>query len=103
MAGQLDCSDQYRSIRSTRDRRFRYCTGSDTRCPPFPSRPIPYLGGSKILALLSAHPEVAERYAHLLTPGHVIAVLRQCLLDEQASIAEVLQSLIIRQFKEQQF
>jgi hypothetical protein len=58
-------------------------------------------GGAKILDFLSEQPQIAERYGHFLTPGDVLAALREQLKDERADINQILQHLIARQFKDQ--
>ena len=60
-------------------------------------------GGSKILNLLTLHPEVAEYYALFLTPGHVLTAIYNNLKDERAETDTILRYLIVRQFGEQQY
>jgi hypothetical protein len=60
-------------------------------------------GGSKILGLLTMHPEVARRYLELLTPGEVLASVFARLGDAQAEIDAILRELLIRQLGEQKF
>lgn len=59
-------------------------------------------GGAKILDLLTHNPEVARRYGHFLTPGHVLSALYNYVQDERPAIESVLSFLIARQFDEQQ-
>ncbi len=60
-------------------------------------------GGRKILDLLALHPEVAEYYAHFLSPGHIFTSLYQLLDDSKEEIETILRHLIVRQFTEQQY
>jgi hypothetical protein len=58
-------------------------------------------GGAKILAMLTAQPQIAQRYAHFLTPGNVLTALMAFFTDDRADIDSILQQLIVRQFKDQ--
>jgi hypothetical protein len=60
-------------------------------------------GGRKILELLAAHPEVATRYGHFLTPGHILTEIYNQFKDARAEIEETLRYLIVNQFQEQKF
>jgi hypothetical protein len=52
-------------------------------------------GGSKIIDLLSEHPDIAARYGHFLTPGHVITEIYDQLKDQRASMEDILRSLSV--------
>lgn len=58
-------------------------------------------GGNKILGLLSQHSDVAQNYAHFITPGHVLSSLQAQLTDQYASIETVIGYLVATQFSEQ--
>lgn len=58
-------------------------------------------GGNKILGLLSQHSDVAQQYAHFITPGQVLAALHERLADQQATISTIIRYLIATQFSEQ--
>jgi hypothetical protein len=60
-------------------------------------------GGAKILQLLALHPEIADYYAHFLTPGQVLSSLYAQIGDAQASIKSIVRHLIVTQFSEQQY
>ncbi len=60
-------------------------------------------GGQKILHLLDQYPEVADRYGHFLTPGHVFAELRNQLTDDRASVDAIIDELVIEGLVENQF
>ena len=60
-------------------------------------------GGAKILALLNQHQDVAARYGHLMTPGHVLVELRESLSDSRAPISELLRSIVVREMDEHQY
>lgn len=57
-------------------------------------------GGAKLLNLLDAHQHVAQRYAHFLTPGHVLSQLLSVLTDERADLNAILHHLVVTQFKD---
>jgi hypothetical protein len=59
-------------------------------------------GGAKILDLLTHQPQVARRYAHFLTPGHVLSALCDYVQDARPEVESVLEFLVTRQFDEQQ-
>lgn len=58
-------------------------------------------GGQKILGLLTQYPDVAQQYAHFITPGQVLASLKAQLDDQYASISTVIRYLVATQFSEQ--
>lgn len=60
-------------------------------------------GGAEIVRLLDKHPNIRNRYRHLLTPGHVISELLSAMSDEQASIESITRALIVRPFLESRF
>ncbi len=60
-------------------------------------------GGAKILDLLDLHPEVAARYGHFLTPGHVLATLYQQLQDDRASVERIVDHLVIDAIEDSKF
>lgn len=57
-------------------------------------------GGEKIKAWLAQYRDIAERYTHLLTPGHVLANLMAQLGDERASVEQVINCLTTMDFHE---
>jgi hypothetical protein len=59
-------------------------------------------GGTKILQLLTLYPDIAEYYAHFLTPGQVLTSLYHQLNDTQASIRSIIRYFVVTQFNEQQ-
>ncbi len=59
-------------------------------------------GAKKVLEFLSLHPDVANRYAHFLTSGHVLAQLRDNLTDDRASVELILKTLLSDKLVEQQ-
>ncbi|RXV69638.1 hypothetical protein D1006_31925 [Burkholderia stabilis] len=58
-------------------------------------------GGAKILTLLKRYPKIAEQYAHFVTPGEVIAKLRENLADLYADVGKIADHVITSQFGEQ--
>lgn len=60
-------------------------------------------GGSKVLQLLSLHPQIAEYYAHFLTPGHILTRLYRQLADTQADSQTIIRHFIVTQLSEQQY
>jgi len=58
-------------------------------------------GGNKILGLLMQHKDVAQHYAHFITPGQVLASLQAQLTDQYASVSTVIRYLVATQFSEQ--
>lgn len=58
-------------------------------------------GGAKIMALLASHPQIAARYSHLLTPADLINQIMSQLSEDRANVDMVLQTLIVRKFKDQ--
>lgn len=58
-------------------------------------------GGNKILGLLIQHADVAQHYAHFITPGQVLASLQAQLTDQYASVSTVIRYLVATQFSEQ--
>ncbi|MDR7377924.1 hypothetical protein J2X19_002603 [Rhodoferax ferrireducens] len=58
-------------------------------------------GGNKILGLLSQYPDVAQQYAHFITPGEVLSALQNQLTDQYANISSVIRYLVGTQFSEQ--
>ena len=58
-------------------------------------------GGNKILGLLLQHSDVAQHYAHFITPGQVLAALQAQLTDQYASVSTVIRYLVATQFSEQ--
>jgi hypothetical protein len=60
-------------------------------------------GGRKLLQLLAQYPDIAEYYAHFLTPGNVLTSLYNQLHDAQASITSIVRYFIVTQFTEQQY
>lgn len=59
-------------------------------------------GGRKVLDLLDAHPEVRDAYGHFLTPGHILTEIKNWLIDDRASIEDIIRSLLVTQLGEQQ-
>lgn len=59
-------------------------------------------GGAKILDFLSKYKDVAGRYRHLITPGHLLTEMFEKLRDDRASVSNVLHYLIVRLFQEHQ-
>ncbi|WP_394823108.1 NACHT domain-containing protein [Pendulispora albinea] len=53
-------------------------------------------GGAKILDFLGQHEDIAHRYGHFLTPGHVITELYEQLKHTRASIKQVIEHLLVR-------
>lgn len=60
-------------------------------------------GGRKILDLLANYPEIAEYYAHFLTPGQLLTRFYQQIGDSQAQVGAILQHLVVTQLQEQQY
>lgn len=60
-------------------------------------------GGDKLVALLSKHTTLLNRYRHFLTPGHLIAKILDSLSDERASVEDILHSLVVSNFYSQQY
>ncbi len=58
-------------------------------------------GGDKILDLLNQHQDIARRYGHFLTPGHVLSLLMQSLEDDKASVDSILKYLVTSAIEEQ--
>jgi hypothetical protein len=58
-------------------------------------------GGAKILALLTTYPKIAERYAHLLTPGNLLVKMMALLGDDRADVDAIIQQLVVRKFRDQ--
>ncbi len=58
-------------------------------------------GGAKIIAFLTENPKVAERYAHFITPGNLLAKMMVHLEDDRADVDVIIQQLIVRKFKDQ--
>src|SRR5262249_43997218 len=58
-------------------------------------------GGAKIISLLDSNRNVAERYAHFLTPGHVLSAIMKQLGEAYADIDAILQHFIVQQFRDQ--
>jgi hypothetical protein len=52
-------------------------------------------GGTKIIEFLNQFPDIAERYGHFLSPGHVISRLYHELGDASASGEAILKHLIV--------
>lgn len=52
-------------------------------------------GGSKIGALLDQHREVAKRYGHFLTAGHVLAELVDRFQDERPAVDRIIRNLVV--------
>jgi hypothetical protein len=57
-------------------------------------------GGSKILSLLTLYPDVAQYYAHYLTPGHVIAGLYHTIKSQFATMGDVIRDLCVTAFED---
>jgi hypothetical protein len=62
-----------------------------------------FWGGRKIIDLLAMHSDVARSYGHFLTPGNVLAELCSSLSDERLSVDNIINYLVVKQFREQQF
>lgn len=60
-------------------------------------------GGSKVIALLSHYPAVAQRYAHFITPGHVLSELMRQMSDALASVETIIRYLVVKQLEDQQY
>lgn len=60
-------------------------------------------GGSKIIGLLTAHPEIAEYYADLVTPGHVISSIYKKIIRSDASIESIVRDLVVTRFDDHQY
>ena len=60
-------------------------------------------GGSKIVDLLTKYPNVAERYGHFLTPGHILRSLSDGLRDASSDISTIIHYLVVKQFAYQQY
>jgi hypothetical protein len=52
-------------------------------------------GGAKILSLLDQHREVATRYGHFLTAGHVLAELVDHFQDERPAVDRIIRNLVV--------
>lgn len=59
-------------------------------------------GGDKIVELLNQHQDVARRYGHFLTPGHVLTSLMEELQDNRASAETIIRHLVVSAIEEQQ-
>jgi hypothetical protein len=59
-------------------------------------------GGNKLISLLALYPSVAQRYAHFITPGHVLTELAKWMTDGQASVETIVRYLVVKQLEEQQ-
>ncbi|MGX4768281.1 NACHT domain-containing protein [Bradyrhizobium guangdongense] len=60
-------------------------------------------GGTKLLQLLAAHPDIAAYYGHFLTPGHILEEMYNQLQDAHASVKAIVRQLVVAQLIEQQF
>lgn len=60
-------------------------------------------GGAKVIQLLILYSDIAEYYAHFLTPGHVLTHLYKHLNDAQASTRSIIRHFVVTNFNEQQF
>lgn len=74
--------------------------GSFDRCVQLVAAELPTVNfdiwqGNKILGLLTRHGNTANRYRHLLTPGHAISAFIDRLNDDRAEAADILRHLII--------
>lgn len=70
---------------------------------PGHSRNFHIWGGSKIIALLTAYPEVASYYADMVTPGHVIASMYKKIIGSDASQESVVRDLVVTRFDDHQY
>ena len=66
----------------------------------FPDMKVDIWGGRKILDYLTEHPSAAIEYGHFLTPGHIISELYKKLQSPNNQIKDLIEHLIINQFKE---
>ncbi len=66
----------------------------------FPDMKVDIWGGRKILDYLTENPSVAIEYGHFLTPGHIISELYKKLQSPNNQIKDLIEHLIINQFKE---
>lgn len=60
-------------------------------------------GGKKVLAFLTKHKEIAERYGEFVTSGNVIQALYEALQDDRASAERIVQHLIAGQIVNQAY
>jgi hypothetical protein len=58
-------------------------------------------GGQKLIAWLGQYKDIAERYGHFLTPGHVLTELLQNLVDVRASVEQIIRNLVLSGIEEQ--
>lgn len=60
-------------------------------------------GGQKIIGLLAAHPDIAQYYAELVTPGHVISSIYQSIVSENPSANDIIRNLVVTRFDDFQY
>lgn len=60
-------------------------------------------GGNKVIGLLANYQSVAQRYAHFITPGHVLSELMHQLNDAHGSVESIVRFFIVKQLEEQQY
>lgn len=59
-------------------------------------------GGDKIIDFLNQYQDIARRYGHFLTPGHVLSRLMEDLEDSRASAESILRHVVVSALEEQQ-
>lgn len=57
-------------------------------------------GGQKITDFLAQDLSVSSRYAHLLTPGHVLSTLIATLNDDRATVEQIVRALVLHGIKD---
>jgi hypothetical protein len=85
-------------------------SGTFDKCREFVSKVNPSLsarfhiwGGDKILHFLATYPDVAKQYAHLMTPGELIASIKEAVIDSSAGIDQIIRQLVVTCFDDQQY
>ncbi|WP_332745210.1 NACHT domain-containing protein [Hydrogenophaga sp.] len=58
-------------------------------------------GGRKILDFFVLYPDIAQSYAHFITPGKVLSTLQDQLGDQYGSVKTIINYLVATQFSEQ--
>jgi hypothetical protein len=59
-------------------------------------------GGDKVVELLLEHSDIASRYGHFITPGHVLTRLMNDVEDQRASAEAIVRHLVVGAIEEQQ-
>ena len=58
-------------------------------------------GGAKVLAFLSEHKDIAERYGHFLTPGDILAAMFADIQSTKASRTSLIRHLVVDAIEDQ--